>query len=195
LPYALASHTVPPSAEGTDEVLMQKYQRGDEGAFRALYERHRAPLIRFVRRLSPCAEDFEAIAQETWMAVVQGRERYKPSSRFRTYLFSIAHRRTLDRWRRKGREAEVEASDETSDPADLASYEPEAQVYNLALRSALITAVSELPFLQREVFLLRADGDLSIEEIAKVVGTNPETAKSRLRYALNRLRLALESWT
>lgn len=174
---------------------MQKYQRGNEAAFQELYKRHRTPLLRFVRRLLPSSEDFEGIAQETWMAVVQGRERYRASSSFRTYLFSIAHRRTMDRWRQQGRTIEAAASEEASDVADRASFEPEAEVDNLALRSALVAAVSRLPLLQREVFLLRAEGDLNIEEIAEVVGTNRETAKSRLRYALNRLRLALNSWT
>ena len=58
------------SAE-SDEVLMQRYQRGNEQAFQQLYERHRSPLLRFVRRLSPHAGEDEEIAQETWIAVIR----------------------------------------------------------------------------------------------------------------------------
>jgi RNA polymerase sigma-70 factor (ECF subfamily) len=170
-------------------------RRGNEAAFRELYERHRASLLRFVRRLTAVSDDFEAIAQETWLAVVQGRDRYTAGASFRTYLFSIAHRRSIDRWRQQRRFLEIEAIDDAVEVADLASYEPDAQIAQLALRSALVTAVARLPFPQREVFLLRAEGELTMEEIAEVVGTSPETAKSRLRYALKRLRCALDSWT
>jgi hypothetical protein len=90
-------------AADSDETLMQRYQRGSELAFHELYGRYRDPLLRYIRRLSHGPEEHEEIAQETWMAVIQGRERYVRRARFVTYLFSIAHRRTLDRWRRRGR--------------------------------------------------------------------------------------------
>jgi RNA polymerase sigma-70 factor, ECF subfamily len=179
----------------SDEVLMQRYQRGNEQAFRQLYERYRSALLRFVRRLSPDAGEDVEIAQETWIAVIQGRERYLPQARFVTYLFSIARRRTMDRWRRRGRSPELEP--DAQEPDCLAGpieYEPEAQANNAELRADLLAAVAALPILQREAFLLRAEGGLGIDEIATVTRTNRETAKSRLRFALNRLRTALEPW-
>jgi len=179
----------------SDEVLMQRYQRGNEQAFRQLYERHRAPLLRFVRRLSPDAGEDEEIAQETWIAVIQGRERYLPHARFVTYLFSIARRRTMDRWRRRGRSPELEPDAQEPDClAGPARYEPESQANNAALLADLRVAVAALPLLQREAFLLRAEAGLGIDEIAAVTGANRETAKSRLRFALSRLRTALEAW-
>jgi RNA polymerase sigma-70 factor, ECF subfamily len=179
----------------TDEVLMRRYQRGDDQAFQLLYERHRAPLHRFVRRLSPQINDIEEIAQETWMAVIHGRDRYRPQARFVTYLFSIARRRTMDRWRRLGRAPELEPDAEDLDElVGPESHEPEHHAVTIALRADLMTAVGLLPILQREAFLLRAEGSLTLEEIGEVTGTNRETAKSRLRYALNRLRIALEPW-
>jgi RNA polymerase sigma-70 factor, ECF subfamily len=179
----------------SDEVLMRRYQRGDEQAFNQLYERHRAALRRFVRRLSPETSDNEEIAQETWMAVIHGRDRYRPQARFVTYLFSIARRRTMDRWRKLGRAPELEPDAEELDRlAGPTSHEPESHADTVALRTDLMTAVASLPILQREAFLLRAEGDLTLEEIGEVTGTGRETAKSRLRYALNRLRIALEPW-
>lgn len=174
---------------------MRRYQRGDEHAFRLLYERHRSSLLRFVRRLSPHKVDDEEIAQETWMAVIQGRERYHPQARFVTYLFSIARRRTLDRWRRLGRAPPLEpdAAELDAQPAPIAQ-EPEFHAATLALRGDLMAAVESLPIAQREVFLLRAEASLTLEEIGQVTGTSRETAKSRLRYALNRLRIMLEPW-
>jgi RNA polymerase sigma-70 factor, ECF subfamily len=183
------------STAESDDVLMRRYQRGDEQAFRQLYERHRAPLLRFARRLSPEIGDSEEIAQETWMAVIQGRERYRPQARFVTYLFSIARRRTMDRWRRLGRapplEPDAEELDRQTAPT---THEPEFHASTVALRADLMTAVESLPITQREAFLLRAEGSLTLEEIGAVTGTSRETAKSRLRYALNRLRIMLEPW-
>jgi RNA polymerase sigma-70 factor (ECF subfamily) len=178
-----------------DELLMLGFQRGDEAAFRKLYDRYRAPLLRFVQRLTPDAAATEEIAQETWMAVIRGREHYVPKARFATYLFAIARRRTMDLWRKRGQcpEAQLQGEDpdETSGPA---MHEPEWCSDNEALGVALLAAISALPLLQREAFLLRAEAGLGIEEIAQVTGTNVETAKSRLRYALRRLRISLESW-
>jgi len=183
------------STAASDEVLMRRYQRGDEDAFRQLYERHRASLQRFVRRLSPEIGDTEEIAQETWMAVIQGRERYRPQARFVSYLFSIGRRRTMDRWRKLGRAPPLDPDAEELDrQAAPPAHEPEHQAATAALRADLMTAVASLPMMQREAFLLRAEGGLTLEEIGEVTGTNRETAKSRLRYALNRLRIMLEPW-
>ncbi|MEO8307510.1 MAG: sigma-70 family RNA polymerase sigma factor [Pseudomonadota bacterium] len=178
---------------GSDEALMGHFQRGDEAAFRHLYDRYRSPLLRFVQRLVPDAGESEEVAQETWMAVIRGRERYSPRARFVTYLFSIAHRRAMDRWRKRGRwpETQLNAADEIPGSC---IHEPEWRSQNQALGAALLAAISALPLLQREAFLLRAEAGLGIEEIARVTGTNLETAKSRLRYALRRLRASLESW-
>ena len=174
---------------------MQHYQCGNEAAFRQLYDRYRASLLRYVQRLAPATADTEEIAQETWMAVIRGRERYLPRARFVTYLFSIARRRTMDRWRKQGRNPDEQpgaaGSEDVTGPC---SYEPEWRSGNEALGAALLVAISALPILQREAFLLRAEGGLGIEEIAQVTGTNLQTAKSRLRYALGRLRISMESW-
>jgi RNA polymerase sigma-70 factor (ECF subfamily) len=183
------------AAEKTDEVLMRSYQRGDDEAFRQLYQRHRAALYRFVRRQSSNGADAQEVAQETWMAVIQGRTRYRPEARFVTYLFSIARRRTIDRWRKLARSVGLDArSDELDELEGHSPQDPEFYTDTIALRAGLMSAVELLPILQREAFLLHAEGTLTLEEIGQVTGTSRETAKSRLRYALNRLRIALEPW-
>lgn len=193
-----AASCAPPQPEpgaAADEALMRDYQQGSEAAFRLLYERYRSPLLRFVQRMAPDSGDSEEIAQETWVAVIQGRERYLPKARFVTYLFSIARRRTMDRWRKRGRcpEAKLNA-DDTGEIEGPCTYDPEWCADNDALGAALHAAIAALPILQREAFLLRAEAGLGIEEIAQATGTIPETAKSRLRYALHRLRLSMEPW-
>jgi hypothetical protein len=74
----------------SDEVLTGRYRGGNQAAFRELYGRYRGPLIRFVKRTAFDPSEMEEIIQETWMAVVRGRERHVPHARFVTYLFSIA---------------------------------------------------------------------------------------------------------
>lgn len=178
-----------------DETLMQRYRRGNELAFQELYRRYRGPLLRFVRKMSPGAAEDEDIAQEVWIAVIRGRERYVPRARFVTYLFSIAHRKAVDRWRRLGRSLESDLSaEEPESVAGPARFEPDTRASNMALRADLLSAVAALPILQREAFLLRAEGGLTVEEIAAVTDSKRETAKSRLRFALSRLRVTLERW-
>jgi RNA polymerase sigma-70 factor, ECF subfamily len=176
-----------------DETLMRRYQRGDEVSFRMLFARHRAPLLRFVTRLSPDAGQAEEIVQDTWLAIIKGREHYSQRSRFKTYLYAVARRRVADRWRKLGLMPFSDEAFNESLPAP-ERLEPEQQTQNDELGRELITALERLPVLQREAFLLRAEAGLSLDEIAEVTGSNRETAKSRLRFALQRLRALLDAW-
>jgi RNA polymerase sigma-70 factor, ECF subfamily len=190
-----ADNALPPAPEPSDEALMARYRQGDEIAFSLLYARHRASVARFVRRMSPDVRDCEEVLQETWTAIVRGREAYSPSAKFSTYLFSIARRRTMDRWRRRGRSPEAEPADDDVEYLAAPSHlDTEQLAHSAALGEALQAAIDKLPLLQREAFLMRAEGDLSVEDIALATGVTRETAKSRLRYAMARLRSALESW-
>jgi len=177
----------------TDETLMRRYQRGDQDSFRTLFARHRAPLLRFVMRLAPDASQAEEIFQDTWLAIVKGRENFRQRSRFKTYLYSVARRRVADRWRKLGLMPFSDEVFEESLPAP-ARFEPEQQTQNEELGNELIAALERLSVLQREAFLLRAEAGLTLDEIAEVTSSNRETAKSRLRFALQRLRALLDAW-
>jgi RNA polymerase sigma-70 factor, ECF subfamily len=184
-----------PDESLADEDLALRFRRGDDQAFALLYARYRAPLLRFVRRTTPDPSDLEELVQEIWMAVIRGRERYIARARFVTYLFSIARRRSADRWRRHGVQPDpgVTVNELEGLPAPVQMW-PEPRAQTEALGAAIIGAIDALPLAQREVFLLRAETDLTLDEIAQVTGTTRETAKSRLRYALSRLRTILEPW-
>jgi RNA polymerase sigma-70 factor (ECF subfamily) len=192
--FAWKSHDGPPSP-ATDEALMLRYRGGDQQAFRKLYERHRAPLLRFVRRTAADRSDVDEIVQETWVAVIRGRQRYTPQARFVTYLYTIARRRGVDRWRRRGRRSEFEDSGTAELVAAPSHSQPESLFRSQALAAAIAAALDSLPLLQKEAVLLRTETDLTLEEIAQVTGTSRETAKSRLRYGLGRLRQLLAPWT
>jgi RNA polymerase sigma-70 factor (ECF subfamily) len=177
----------------SDEQLMLRYQRGDSGAFGLLYQRHRVKLHRVLVRLIDDRSVAEEVFQETWLAVIEARSRYSVQAKFTTYLFSIAHRRLSEHWRQNIR-ARRSLSSEDADTHISADSDLELAAQQEELRGAFSAAVDTLPFEQREALLLRADGELSLEEIAIATGVGRETAKSRLRYALDKLRWQLRDW-
>src|SRR5678809_157984 len=105
--------------EAPDEELMLAYRDGDTGAFETLYARHRGALYRFVLRSLKDRAVAEALFQEAWIRVIEARERYAPSARFTTWLYTVAHNLLVYHWRRKGR-VMVDSSEEPAsgdDPA------------------------------------------------------------------------------
>jgi RNA polymerase sigma-70 factor (ECF subfamily) len=184
-----------PSADAdamrSDERLMLDYRGGDAHAFEVLYRRHCDRLHRYALRMAH-GGDAEEIFQETWIAVIRGRERYAPDARFTTWLYSIAHRRAVDRLRAQWRAA-------TQDESSLLALEalvpePPEIAWSAAAAQAMQVAIQSLPAPQREAFLLHTEAELSLDEIALATAAPRETVKSRLRYAHRRLREALEAW-
>lgn len=201
LPCDLAALSAAPSPGADlalgDEQLMLRYQSGDASAFQQLYRRHCDRLYRFILRMAANPAETEEIFQEVWIAVIRTREGYTPSAKFVTWLFAIAHRRAMDRLRgqrRADEKLDLSRSVDDDEFIDMSQAEPGDVVWRAGAGQALLEAIAALPVLQREAFLLQAEGELSVEEIAKVTGTNRETAKSRLRYASRRLRAMLEAW-
>jgi RNA polymerase sigma-70 factor (ECF subfamily) len=174
--------------EAPDEQLMLAYRDGNAGAFETLYARHRARLYRFVLRSVKSRPVGEELFQEIWLRVIEARGRYTPQARFTTWLYTIAHNHLVDHWRKRGLTLVALEADETAgaspDPADQAQARQSLERFAAALQA--------LPPLQREAFLLHEEGELSVAEIAKATGTNEEAAKSRLRYAMAKLKAAMD---
>jgi RNA polymerase sigma-70 factor (ECF subfamily) len=180
------------SGPGDDE-LMLRYRAGDAVAFEALYRRHRAPLYRFVLRQLGDAAAAEEVFQDVWMRVIDARGRYEARARFGSWLYAIAHNRLMDAYRAAGR-AQLVGQDEAERALEsLPAGELPAHVWLDRKRAAerLFAALGRLPEAQREAFLLQQEGELSVEEIAQVTGVSRETTKSRLRYAVAKLRESL----
>jgi RNA polymerase sigma-70 factor, ECF subfamily len=185
----------PATGPVSDEALMLGYRDGDDDAFALLYARHRGALLRFCRHLCHHAAEAEEIFQETWMAVIASRARYRKSASFITWLFAIAHRRAADSRRRRARRPADTGMEFDELPASSAATDPPQRALADARERALRVAVAQLPFEQREVFLLRAETGLGLADIARIMQSRPEATKSRLRYALRALRKSLEDWT
>ncbi|WP_114241494.1 RNA polymerase sigma factor [Dyella sp. C9] len=172
-----------------DATLMLAYARGEPAAFDALYARHRASLYRFLLRSSGDPRVAEELFQETWSRVVAARARYTPQARFSTWLLQIAHNLLIDSYRRKRPLAGGDEAERALDQATLPEQaQPEQMLSEFERRRRLQQAIEALPDEQRTAVLLRMENELSVEEIAQVTGVGRETAKSRLRYAMNRLR-------
>lgn len=168
---------------------MLAYRQGDAGAFDTLYARHKGPLYRFILRAVRERALAEELYQEIWMRVIEARGRYEVRARFTTWLYTIAHHRLTDHWRKRGLKV-VELQDDAA--AAPRADDPEARAAGREDLQRLAQAITALPELQREAFLLHAEAGMTVAEIAAATGANEEAAKSRLRYALARLKAALD---
>ena len=118
-----------------DEQLMLAYREGDAGAFEELYRRHKGGLYRFVLRSVRDRAVAEELYQEIWMRVIEARGRYEvsapsadaKSAKFGTWLYTIAHNRLVDHWRKRGLQLVSLDQDEPAaiDPPAGADYEPQ----------------------------------------------------------------------
>jgi RNA polymerase sigma-70 factor (ECF subfamily) len=177
------------AAQPDDEGLMMGYRNGNLAAFDLLYRRHKDPLYRTLLR--SCGN--EAIAaelfQETWAAVIRSRASYEVRAKFSTWLYRIAHSKMIDYVR--AMKFKTESIDPEAPLAAPEEAQPERQAENASLGSRLRAGLALLPQEQREAFLLKEEGGLSLEQIAEATGVGRETVKSRLRYALAKLRQEL----
>ena len=176
---------------GSDEELMQRYAAGDLDAFQRLYEHYRGGLYRyFLRQSSP--EVAEELFQDVWARVIQARRRYRPKAAFSTWLYTMARNRLVDHWRREGRRTGESLDDDC--PGHTAYDAGPGPQHLVDLRECieqLLQLVTGLPAEQRQAFLLRHEAGMSLAQIAETMSTGAETAKSRLRYAMERLRAAI----
>jgi len=182
----------------SDEDLMRAYAAGDVTAFDYLYARHRGGLFRFISRQCSDRAVAEELYQEVWSGLIQARQRYRPDprARFATWLYTLAHNRLVDWYRRNSKVVWIsfggdEDESGQDEPGASRMAQPEVQAESRELAAKLLQLLDQLPPPQREAFLLHEEGGLSVEEIATVTGTPLEAAKSRLRYAVAKLRLGL----
>ena len=172
--------------------LLAEYRRGRVEALGQLVEHYRRPLFGFILRMTEGREDAEEIFQEVWFRVIKHQHRYRPKS-FRSWLFKIAHNLIIDRARKRRPVVDLHgAAAEGEDPLETrieaGGLSPAEEIDAAALGRRITAAVRRLPGPQREVFVMRVEGDLPFKEIARVQGTSINTALARMHYAVHRLR-------
>lgn len=178
-------------AEPGDEQLMLAWCAGDAAAFERLYGRHKGGVLRYLLRQTGKREQAEELFQDVWLRVVNARAGYIAKARFSAWLYSIAHNRLMDHFREHSRAQLVSYADEAGPIEEVPGAfpsEPERTLERKQGAQSLLRLLDALPAAQREAFVLQQEGELSVEEIATATGVSRETAKSRLRYALAKLR-------
>jgi RNA polymerase sigma-70 factor (ECF subfamily) len=183
--------------DDSDEALMLGYARGVAAAFDVLYGRHRNGVYRYLLRHCGNAGIADELFQDVWTNVIRTRETYTPTARFAAWLYTLAHHRIVDHWRSTGQaeHVSIDADGAANDavhalPAPRAD-EPDARADTRDLAARLRAALARLPAIQRDAFLLQQESGLSLAEIAALTGVGVETVKSRLRYAVAKLRSGL----
>lgn len=183
----------------SDEELMLAYGAGDLAAFEIVYRRYSGRLYRYLLRQCGNADDAQELLQDVWTNLIRARSRYEVRAKFSTYLFHLAHNRVIDHFRRRRRNpvdhaanpVDEEGDTHLAEVADVNISAIEDRLHLQRLGEQLLELIAQLPPVQREAFLLREEGGFSVEEIADITGVNAETAKSRLRYAVAKLRRGL----
>jgi RNA polymerase sigma-70 factor (ECF subfamily) len=187
----------------TDEDLMERFRDGDAGAFEELLARHERPVFHFIFRFVHDRELASDLMQETFLRVIKGAPTYSRKAKFTTWLYTIARNQCIDALRRgRYRRAVSLDAPPAGDPDGQALIEKVAgdgedgHVRTDAgeVRGRIEDAIARLSNEQREVFVMRELMRMPFKDIADVVGVSENTIKSRMRYALENLRLALADY-
>ena len=180
--------------EISDEDLMMNYRSGEATAFDTLYRRHKGGIYRYLLKKCGSESVAEELFQDVWMKLIAAREHYEVKAKFTTFLYQLAHNRFIDHYRRQKTTMSMNLvqndCNEESIPGRI-QEQPETKVYLSEQIDIIFQLLDELPDEQREVFMLKEEAGMSIAEIADVIGVNQETTKSRLRYAIKKLRTGL----
>ena len=188
----------------TDEQLIHSYQKGEADAFEALYIRYKNAIYHYFFRQVHSSGTADELHQDVWLKIIKSSSAFKRQSSFKTWLYKIAHNRLIDHYRQSSRQplylvqpvAQADsltegttAANKITATSDKPSNEPDAALQEQQLCHALLKGISALPEAQKEVFLLHEKSGLTLQEIALITGSSFESTKSRLRYAVKKLRL------
>lgn len=185
MPFAQPQHDSISASTGqpSDEQLMLAYAGGDVQAFRHLYGQHKDPLWRFFLRRGMDAECAEELVQEVWQRVITSAHHYQPSARFTTWLYQIARNLLADQHRKAHRRFTLVGTEPDALEEPSQAY-PHSLTEQARLASRLKHCLGKLPALQLDVFLLKEEAGLSMEQVAKIMSCGVEACKSRWRYAV-----------
>lgn len=195
----------------TDEQLIHSYQKGDAEAFEVLYGRYKNPIYHYFFRQVQAPATADELHQDVWLNIIKSSSGFSQQSSFKTWLYKIAHNRLIDHYRQNSRQALYLVSSETQHPdhskdiiKDIVenisetdkpietqarqSHEPEKALQEQQICKMLLDGISALPEEQKEVFLLHEKSGLTLQEIALITDNSFESTKSRLRYAIKKLR-------
>lgn len=181
------------SDQVTDERLLEQAASGDTAAFQILYERYRDPIFRFAYRLLGSIAAAEDVAHDCFLSLIKEPRRFDSAkASLRTYIYAAARNLAAKRYNSFARETNIEGL--TEEPLAPDRHEPIRRVLDDELAGEVERAIASLPPLQREALVLFEYDDLSLSEIAKVVGVDSGAVKARLFRARETLRVRLDRY-
>jgi RNA polymerase sigma-70 factor (ECF subfamily) len=164
--------------------------KGDTAGFSALYERYKNRVFGFLVRMTGDREIAEDLLQDTFLAAMRNAQQFDRERNFLSWIFGIAHKRTIDYFRHVKVENEhlLDTDRSLGKGPDL----PDLGLSNKRLNAVINEAVKTLEPMQREVFLLRELGDVPFKDIAQIMNCPINTALGRMRLALKNIRKELK---
>jgi RNA polymerase sigma-70 factor, ECF subfamily len=188
--------------QDSDAALMLRVKQGDSGAFAELVDRYKQPVLNLAWRMLRDATEAEDLAQNVFIQVHKSAHRYEASSKFSTWLFTIARNLCLNEIRRRSRHSaeSIDALHPDGDgrPAqqfeDKTTFSPPDSLLHGELVKKIEEAVAELPENQRTAILLCRQDELSYEEIAKILGCSLSATKSLIHRGRETLKQKLKPY-
>ncbi len=178
-----------------DEQLIEQYQNGDAAAFEVLYGRYKNALYHYFFRQVNSAGTADELHQDVWLNIVRSPSSFKQQASFKTWLYKIAHNRLVDYYRQHSKQPlylvhndDETLSDSSNEQSAASADEPDINLQTEQASHALLQCISALPDVQREVFILHESSGLTLQTIAGIMDSTVESTKSRLRYAVKKLR-------
>ncbi len=184
----------------TDEQLVRWYNKGNIDAFEQLYARYKNAIYQYLFRQVESDGVADELHQDVWLKVIKSSSQFNQQSSFKTWLFKIAHNRLVDYYRQTNKQT-LNLVQKTSVDKELKQDigieinlkdEPEMAMQTQQLKITILDAIASLPAEQKEVFLLHENSGLTVETIAHITHNSYESTKSRLRYAIKKLRQFLQ---
>lgn len=180
-----------------DVHYMLRLQQGDRSAFEALFRKYYTPVFRFCLRILRDTHEAEDAAQDIFLQLFRTASRYRPDTRFTTYLFTIARNRCLNRIRDAHRcplheSEEITALESPQILGQVTEPGPDQHLIRKEMVQALQEAIQSLPPSLRLPLILRRYHDLSCEEIAQILDCSVNAVKIRLYRARRALIVRLE---
>lgn len=207
VPFRVIERDALPLAERSDEELMLAHAKGLDAAFSEILRRHHKPVLNYVNRMVQNYHIAEELTQEVFMALVKNAQRYVPTAKFTTYMYTIASNIVSKEWARRKRRSRLfcilsyfghsKEKGEEFDPVERAADpQPDAGMVleRTEIAAAVDRALKKLPKHQREAFVLRRLQDVPYEEIANIMNTPIGTVKSRVVRAEHALRPLLSAY-
>lgn len=178
------------SVNESDQVLFDRWVRGDSEGFSKLYNRYKNRVFGFLLRMTGDRDRAEDLLQDTFIAALRNADQFDRKRNFLSWIFGIAHKRTIDFFRHA--RVELDHVDDTGGSVGSRLEAPDSSLSNKQLREAISAAVETLEDAQKEVFLLRELGDVPFKDIAMIMDCPINTALGRMRLALKNIRKELE---